>query len=65
MFNLRTWCRLKRVIQFLFEGVDELSRVVRIGDEHIVCLHNHDDDFSVLLNLKPSKLVKVDECKLF
>ena len=52
-------------MQFLFEGVIEISRVVRVVDEHVVCVHNHDDDYFVLLNLKSSKLVEVDGCKLF
>ena len=38
MLNLGTRCRLKRVIQFLFKGVNELSHVVRVGDEHIDAL---------------------------
>jgi len=41
---------------------NELSRVVRVGDEHIVCVYNHDDDFSVLLLLQTSYPVKVNGC---
>ena len=65
ILNVGMWCNLKRVIQFLFEGVDRLFCVVKVGDEHIVGVYDYDDDLLVLLDVQTSELVKVSGCKLF